>query len=75
MDIFSTFFNMKVCRMFSLEPPHRDDSNEYIQYTVFKIKRKSPSIISNQQLWDNFPRDSRASLKQPLTSRTTEVLL
>ena len=29
MDIFSIFFNMKVCRMFSLESPHQGDSNEY----------------------------------------------
>ena len=26
--------------MFSLESPHRGDSNEYTQYTVFIIKRK-----------------------------------
>ena len=26
--------------MFSLESPHRGDSNEYIQYTIFSIKRK-----------------------------------
>ena len=39
MDIFSIFFNMKVCCVFSLEPPHRGDSNEYTQYTIFIIKR------------------------------------
>ena len=26
--------------MFSLESPHRGDSNEYIQYTVSNIKRR-----------------------------------
>ena len=26
--------------MFSLESPHRSDSNEYIQYTIFNIKKK-----------------------------------
>ena len=25
--------------MFSLEPPHRGDSNEYTQYTIFNIKK------------------------------------
>ena len=25
--------------MFSLESPHRGDSNEYTQYTIFSIKR------------------------------------
>ena len=48
MDIFSIFFNMKVCCVFSLESPHRGDSNEYTQYTIFNIhmykKRKRPQI-------------------------------
>ena len=34
------FFNMKVFCVFSLESPHRGDSNEYTQYTIFNIKRK-----------------------------------
>ena len=28
-DIFSIFYNMKVYCVFSLESPHRGDSNEY----------------------------------------------
>ena len=28
-------FNMKVCCVFSLEAPHRGDSKEYTQYTIF----------------------------------------
>ena len=28
MDIFSIIFNVKVCCVFSLESPHRGDSNE-----------------------------------------------
>ena len=40
MDIFSVFFNMKVCYVLSLELPRRDDCNEYTQYTIFNIKRK-----------------------------------
>ena len=47
MDIFSIFFNMKVCCVFSLESPHRGDSNENTQYTIFNIKLK---IIPNLQL-------------------------
>ena len=39
-DIFSNFFNMKVCCVYSLESPHWGDSNEYTQYTVFNIKKK-----------------------------------
>ena len=40
MDIFSVFFYMKVCCVFSLESPHRGDSNEFTQYTIFNIKKK-----------------------------------
>ena len=41
MDIFLIFFNMvKVCCVFSSESPHRGDSNEYTQYTIFNIKKK-----------------------------------
>ena len=40
MEIFSIFFNMKVCCMLSLEWPHRGDSDEYTQYTIFNIKKK-----------------------------------
>ena len=39
-DIFSISFNVKVCCVFSLESPHRGDSNEYTQYTIFNIKKK-----------------------------------
>ena len=28
--------------MFSLESPHRGDSNEYTQYTIVNIKRENP---------------------------------
>ena len=38
-DIFMIFLNMKICCLFSLEMPHRGDSNEYIQYTVFNINK------------------------------------
>ena len=42
MDIFFHFPHMRVCCLFSLELPHRGDSNENTQYTIFNIKRKSP---------------------------------
>ena len=37
IEIFPIFFNMKVYCVFSLESPHRGDSNEYTQYTIFNI--------------------------------------
>ena len=42
MNIFSIFFNMKVYCLFSLELPHRGDSNENIQYTIFNMEKKTP---------------------------------
>ena len=41
MDIFSIFCNIKVCCVISLESPHRGDSNEYSQYTIFNLERET----------------------------------
>ena len=46
MDVFSIFFNMKVCCVFSLESPHQGDSNEYTQYTIFNIKKEKYPKLS-----------------------------
>ena len=40
-DIFSIFFNMNVCCVFSLESPHRGDFNEYKQHTIINIKKEN----------------------------------
>ena len=32
---------MQVCCVFILESPHRGDSNEYTQYTVFNMNKKN----------------------------------
>ena len=64
MDIFSISFNMKVYCVFSLESPHRGDSNVYTQYTIFIIKKKITPIILNLQLKGFFPMDSRTSSKE-----------
>ena len=42
--VFSSFSNLEVCCVFSLESPHRGDSYEYIQHTIINIKKK---IIQN----------------------------
>ena len=46
MDVFSIFFNMKVCCVFSLESPHQGDSNEYMQYAIFNIKKEKYPKLS-----------------------------
>ena len=48
--IFSIFLNIKVFCAFSLESPHRGDSDEYTLHTIINIKRKSPEIIPNRIL-------------------------
>ena len=40
MDIFSIFFNMELCCVFSLESPLQGNSNEYKQHTIINIKKK-----------------------------------
>ena len=45
--------------MFSLELPHRGNSNEYTQYTIFSIKRKITLNYPNWAAMGFFPRDSR----------------
>ena len=65
-DIFFTFFNMKVYCVFSLESPHRGDSNDYTQYTIFNIKRKVDLNYLKSAAMGLFPRDSSTSSKQPL---------
>ena len=46
-DIFLILFNMKVCCVFSLESPHRGDSNEYTQHTIINKKKIILHFIPN----------------------------
>ena len=45
-DIFLSFFYMKVCCVFSLESPHRGESNEYTHYTICNIKKENLPKLS-----------------------------
>ena len=38
MDLFSIFYNMRVYCVFSLESPHRIESNEYTQCTTVELQ-------------------------------------
>ena len=55
IGIFFYFFKMTVCCVFSLELPHRGDSNERRQNTIFIIKENDPRLSQ----------DSRTNSKQP----------
>ena len=65
--------------MFSLESPHRGDSNEYTQYTIFKKEKKIALNYPKSAAMDFFlgtqerVRNSRG--KQAISVRATEVLL
>ena len=68
--------------MFSLESPHRGDSNECTQYTIFNVKKKITLNGSTSAAIGFFPRDLRTSSKQPwcrgkraISVQATEVLL
>ena len=63
--MLSIFFNKKVYCVFSIESPHRGDSNEYIQYTIFNMKKKNTLNYPKSATMGMFPRDSRTSSKQP----------
>ena len=65
--------------MFSLESPHRGDSNEHTQHTIFNIKRK---------ITLNYPKSARIGFfqgtqervrksrgRRAISVRATEVLL
>ena len=62
---FLSFSYMKVCCVFSLELPHRGDSNEYTQHTIFHIKQKPTQndLEKVSVAMGFFVRDSRTSSK------------
>ena len=63
IGIFLISFNVNVCCVFSLESPHRGDSNEYIQCTIFNIKNKITLNHFKSAAMAFLPNDSRASSK------------
>ena len=61
--------------MFSLESPHRGDSNEYTQYTIFNIKKKNypkPAAMGVFHGTQEGVRNSRG--KRAVSVRATEDL-
>ena len=80
MDILSAFFNMKVCCVFSLESPHRGDSNKYTQHIIINIKRKItinyPKSAAMGFLFQGTQERVRNSRgKRAISVRATAVLL
>ena len=50
------FFDMKVCCVFSLESPHRGDSNENTQYTIFNMNMKNTLNYPKSAAMGFFPK-------------------
>ena len=57
MDIFPIFLNMKVYYVFSLESPHRGDSNGYTQRYHFYNKKIITPDYSKSAAMGCFPKD------------------
>ena len=71
---------MKVCCVFSLESPHRGDSNEYTQYIIFNIKEKITLNYPKSAAMGFFPQGTQKRVrnrrgKRAIRVRATEVLL
>ena len=78
-DFVSIFFNKKVCCVFSLESPHRGDSNEYTQNTIFNVKKENHPKLSKSAARDFFQgtekRVRNSDGKRSISVRATEGLL
>ena len=46
MGIYFRLFCHEICCVFSLESPHRGDSNEYTQYTIFQYIKENQFQLS-----------------------------
>ena len=70
---------MKVFCVFSLESPHRGDSNENIQYTIFNTKRKItlsyPKSAAMRFFLGTQARFRNSRGRRAISVRATEVLL
>ena len=80
IGIYFCFLHLKIRSVFSLESPHRGESNEYTQNTTFNIKKKSILKNSKSAAMGLFPRDSITSSttnrdKRVISNRASEVLL
>ena len=78
--MFSIFFDTKVYCAFSLELPHRGDSNEYTQYTIFNIKKKKNTLNYPKSADMGFFQGTQERVrnshgKRAISVRAIEVLL
>ena len=61
--------------MFSLESPHRGDSNKYTQYTIFNTKKEYHPTSAAMGFFEGTQERFRNSCgKEAISVRATEVL-
>ena len=77
MDIISILFYMKVFCVFSLESPHRGDSNEY---TIFQCDKENHPNVSQIRSYGFLFQETQERVrnsrgKRAISVRATEVLL
>ena len=88
MDISSIVFKIKVCCVFSLESPHRSDCYvysqyticvcshyEYIQYTIFNIKKKITLNYPKSAAIGFFSQATQEGVRNSRGKRAISVLL
>ena len=56
---------MNVCCVFSLELPHRGDSNEYTQYTILNLEKKITLNYPKSAAMGVFQRVETAMVNEP----------
>ena len=71
-DIFLHSFNMQVCCVFSLESPHQDDSNGYIQYTVSQYKKKITLNCPNSAAIGFYPKGLKNEFETAVVNEPSE---
>ena len=65
--MFSIFDNRKAYCMFSLESPHRGDTNEYTNYTIFNIQKKKIAL--------NYPKSAAKGFFQGTQERVETAMV
>ena len=57
--------------MFSIESPHRGDSNEYTQYTIFNINTKNRPKLSQICSYEEFSKGPKNEFKRAVVNESS----
>ena len=61
--------------MFSLETPHRGDSNEYTKFTIFRIKKKITLNYPKYAAMGFFSKGLKNQFETAMVKEPSELLL